>query len=200
MAIVKGPLMSLDARGQVGKSVVFIGWKGIKTLRQHVVPANPNTDPQKAQRGIMRFLVALWKTLPAASKIAWNYWSAFESRAMSGFNAFTSSGVVQAKVALTKGMVTDATLTPGDEQVTIAVGFDRINSPGTPATSADLALMFGTDERTLAGSISLVFNDGTSKWDGVATPLTNDVEYAFRVIDNDQNQYVSGLFYATPTA
>lgn len=46
MAKVTGPLMSLDARGKVGNALVFIGWKGIKSVRQWLKPANPQSTGQ----------------------------------------------------------------------------------------------------------------------------------------------------------
>jgi len=46
MAILTGPLMSLDARGKLANALVFIGWKGIKTVRQWVKPANPQSINQ----------------------------------------------------------------------------------------------------------------------------------------------------------
>jgi len=46
MAKLTGPLFSLDARGKLGKSLVFIGWKGIKTVRQWLKPANPKSANQ----------------------------------------------------------------------------------------------------------------------------------------------------------
>jgi hypothetical protein len=46
MAKVTGPLMSLDARGKLGSVLVFIGWKGIKTVRQWLKPANPKSASQ----------------------------------------------------------------------------------------------------------------------------------------------------------
>ena len=53
MAKVTGPLMSLDARGAVGKALVFIGWKGIKSVRQWLKPANP----QSANQGDVRLAI-----------------------------------------------------------------------------------------------------------------------------------------------
>ena len=46
MAKVSGPLFSLDARGKLGKALVYIGWKGIKTVRQWLKPANPKSADQ----------------------------------------------------------------------------------------------------------------------------------------------------------
>ena len=46
MAKVTGPLMSMDARGAIGKAIVFMGWKGIKDARMWLKPANPQSTGQ----------------------------------------------------------------------------------------------------------------------------------------------------------
>ena len=46
MAKLTGPLFSLDARGKLGSALVFIGWKGIKTVRQWLKPAKPQSAGQ----------------------------------------------------------------------------------------------------------------------------------------------------------
>jgi hypothetical protein len=46
MAKVYGPLHSDDARGKLANALVFLGWKGIKTVRQWLKPANPKTPDQ----------------------------------------------------------------------------------------------------------------------------------------------------------
>ncbi len=53
MAILTGPLMSLDARGKFGGSIVYMGWKGIKSARQLVTPANPQSIAQGDSRLVM---------------------------------------------------------------------------------------------------------------------------------------------------
>lgn len=53
MAKVYGPLHSDDARGALGKAIVFLGWKGIKTCRQWLIPANP----QSAGQGNIRTII-----------------------------------------------------------------------------------------------------------------------------------------------
>lgn len=53
MAKVTGPLFSLDARGKLGSALVFIGWKGIKSVRQWLKPANP----QSAGQGDVRLVL-----------------------------------------------------------------------------------------------------------------------------------------------
>jgi len=53
MAKLKAPLMSLGASGQLGKSLVFFGWKGLNVVREYVIPSNPKTTLQTTQRGYL---------------------------------------------------------------------------------------------------------------------------------------------------
>ena len=53
MAKVFGPLHSDDARGKLASSMVFMGWKGIKTVRGYVTPANPQTAAQGNVRTVI---------------------------------------------------------------------------------------------------------------------------------------------------
>lgn len=54
MAKVSGPLMSMDARGKFGGTLVFSGWKGRPTVRQLVLPTNPQSANQQAARNAVR--------------------------------------------------------------------------------------------------------------------------------------------------
>jgi len=92
MAVVKAPLLSLGASGQLGKALVFGTWKGLKTVRQHVEPANPNTADQQTQRALVTQGVNAWKNYftGAEGRAAWNRSALNDSRAMSGFNKFMS--------------------------------------------------------------------------------------------------------------
>ena len=51
MAKVTAPLLSLGARGTIGKAQTYSVWKGIPYVRQRVVPANPKSAGQVATRG-----------------------------------------------------------------------------------------------------------------------------------------------------
>ncbi len=53
MAIVFGPLHSDDARGKLASALVFLGWKGKKTVRAYVTPANPQSVGQGNIRTII---------------------------------------------------------------------------------------------------------------------------------------------------
>ena len=60
MARTVGPLMSLEASGQVAKTIVFSKWKGRPYVRQLVTPSNPNSVLQVSTRAMMKFLSQRW--------------------------------------------------------------------------------------------------------------------------------------------
>lgn len=93
MAKLTAPLFSFSARGQLAKSLVYSGWKGINTARSYVVPANPNSSGQQTQRGYFGDAVDLWHTLGLTDDdvTAWNRYSGTLPRPQSGFNAFVAS-------------------------------------------------------------------------------------------------------------
>jgi len=95
MAKLKGPLLSMDARGQIGKSLVFMGWKGLKTVRSHVVPANPNTGAQSTQRGVMTTVVAAWHAITRNDMdlAGLNLAASLMVKTMSGFNYFCKAAI-----------------------------------------------------------------------------------------------------------
>jgi len=95
MAKTQAPFLSLGARGQLAKTVVAASWKGIKTMRQYVVPANPRTSAQVAHREDFADSVALWKSfITAANDVAaWNRVALQSGKPQSGFNCFASSNL-----------------------------------------------------------------------------------------------------------
>lgn len=53
MAKVTGPLMSMDASGKFGGTLVYGKWKGRPTVRQLVIPSNPQSTDQVAARNMV---------------------------------------------------------------------------------------------------------------------------------------------------
>lgn len=54
MAKVSGPLMSMDASGGFGGTLVFTKWKGRPVVRQLVTPSNPQSADQTIARNAVR--------------------------------------------------------------------------------------------------------------------------------------------------
>lgn len=103
MAIVRSPLFSMSASGQLGKSLVYMTWKGIDDVRQYVIPSNPKSPGQVLQRGYFITAVALWHSTAfnAADKAAFNLWASLAAWPRSGFNQFVDSVVTGLRLAHT---------------------------------------------------------------------------------------------------
>jgi hypothetical protein len=88
----KSPLFS-DIRNKLGENVVFSMWKGRPYMREYVIPANPQTDAQTANRLHMAAIVLLYQTNikgTAVNKAAWNVEAL--PKVISGYNIFTEYG------------------------------------------------------------------------------------------------------------
>jgi hypothetical protein len=138
MATVKGPLFSLDARGQIGGAVVFGYWKGRNYVRRHAIPANPKSDPQMGMRAMMKFLSQIWATRSEAQQADWEDLAAQTS--VSPFNAFVGHNMTRWRNALGPTMLYPATeddteataptlvATAGTRQITLTVGLTTMNA------------------------------------------------------------------------
>lgn len=95
MAIIQAPFLSLGAKGQVAKTLVASTWKGVKTMRHYVKPANPRSTKQTAQRELFANVVGFWHTVSTDEKTstAWNRLALVSGKPQSGFNAFSSNQV-----------------------------------------------------------------------------------------------------------
>lgn len=199
MAKVTAPLMSLDARGQFAKTMVFIGWKGIRTVRQFVIPANPNTAAQQAQRTLMAAAVATWKILGAVAKDAWNSWAPYESKPMSGFNSQTKAAIAFQKASPDAALSNEISLTPGDTILTATCILTKISNQAPVPSATGFELLYGTDARNLSFSESLVWNAGTTVYDFDLSGLVNDTQYYGRIQRTSGPMQTSGLLTFTPS-
>ena len=87
----KSPIFS-DIRNAIGDNVVFSMWKGRPYFRSYVIPANPRTKAQQANRDVLKKLVKRWQEIidTDAKKGAWNK-KALE-QLISGYNLFIKEG------------------------------------------------------------------------------------------------------------
>lgn len=93
--------------GKLG-GMIGSNWKGINTLREYKIPANPQSVAQTAQRTKFAVVVALAQALLGTLIVT--FWNPFAVK-MSGFNAFiksvfpnvTSAGLVTADCKVTSG-------------------------------------------------------------------------------------------------
>ena len=108
MAKITGPLLSLGARGQIGKSQVYAQWRGVPYARQLTTPRNPNSAEQQKTRGVFGALMQLWKLLDTDAVAPWAAW--IKGKPMTTRNAFA-----HANVGAMRGQTdrTDFTASPG---------------------------------------------------------------------------------------
>lgn len=168
MAKVKGPLFSLDARGKIADTLVYLGWKGLKTVRQYVIPANPNTTAQQTQRGYFSDAIDAWQEAEFSSDdvTAWNLLAQARKAVASGFNMFVQA-FVNAKVS-------------GNAFTVLSnVSVDSITATGatiTASISADKTtkIYYGTSITNMAETDDLTFSvdEATVTLSGLSSTTT----------------------------
>lgn len=112
MAKTRAPLFSMEARNQIGKQLVYFPWKGIDSVRSYVVPANPRTAGQVAQRNKMSLVVEQIQALRVHADIpfldadysAYRGLAAVYATPMTWFNAITKS-VIESLLAGKKPLI-----------------------------------------------------------------------------------------------
>lgn len=131
MSKTTGPLMSFDASGQIAQTLVYSEWRGVKYVRRHVIPSNPQTTDQTETRDTFKWLNTLWTFFPSDITTAWNAFA--KGRPLTGRNALVKENlsVLRSKADLAdfvfspsvaSGPIADAVaITPGSEQLTVAV-------------------------------------------------------------------------------
>jgi hypothetical protein len=142
MAKVWGPIHSDDARGKLANATVFIGWRGLKTVRQYKKPANPRTENQVAWRGVFTDSVAKYHTLNTFDVAAWVEYA--RGMAQSGFNSFVQMFLEAKSKNLTPVVISVSSITPRSDQCQIVINTDE---------SCKILLKYGTKKGTYTGSV-----------------------------------------------
>lgn len=91
MAKTTAPLLSFNAKGQIGKTMVNSSWRGVKYARAYVVPANPNTLAQQGVRKLFAYLREMWKIAPPAISVSWDAFA--RGRPFTGMNKWVGENV-----------------------------------------------------------------------------------------------------------
>jgi len=151
--------------GKVG-NVVGGKWKATNYMRSWVIPANPNSARQQAQRGSMGRIVLIAQGI--LSTVLQTYWDPFQSK-MSGYNAFVKQNIKKlssptfllgANLEISKGSLTSvpavtATYTTGTG-VIAATWSDNSGSGNALGTDAYVMVVFKTDGTILGVQESTV--------------------------------------------
>lgn len=143
--------------GKVGGTIAAM-WKGINYLKAYVIPANPNSVAQQAQRTKFKTVIALAQNLiPTLISTFWNPFAV----GMSGFNAFvknvfpnvSSTGLIQVGCQVAKGTLENvgtltAVYTTGTGNLNIAWN-DVISGNGELTDNINFLAIKSTDNSIL---------------------------------------------------
>jgi hypothetical protein len=66
-----GPLFSLDARGQIGKTLIYAKHGDTNYAKAYNVPTNPRSTAQTLQRTLVRAITRQWASLSALTQASW---------------------------------------------------------------------------------------------------------------------------------
>ncbi len=194
MAKVTGPLFSVDARGKVADTLVFMGWRGLKTVRRWLKPANPRTVAQVTTRNYFSTAVSLHQNLSGLDKAALR--TAASGQPYSGFNLWV--GWVKSALDAGKSWVTisNVTASPGSSgsgQCTIAGSCSE--------TVIELVIRYGRTTSLLDGEVTVTTGAGTFTKN--LTGLLPSETYYFKVqlADPDGQRGETGIYsFVSPAA
>lgn len=91
------PLLSFDARGQLGKTLVYSRWKGRPYTRRYVIPSNPRSEEQTKTRTVFATLSRIWSYLPGGSVDAWQLYA--DNSNITARNGFAKLNLSQLRTA-----------------------------------------------------------------------------------------------------
>lgn len=157
MSKLRAPLFSFRASGQIAKSLVYFGWKGLNLVRSYVVPSNPQTDPQVAHRAFLTAAVAMIHTaqarasnaLTSADQVAYAALASLNKTPRTWFNEAVKFWVNVAVALKTSCVYSNIKVDAA------AVGAITINGKFNEETPSDLAdgkLWFGSSKTNLIHS------------------------------------------------
>lgn len=193
MAKTTAPLFGFGAAGSVGESITFSQWRGVRYAKRYTKPSNPRTTGQQVTRDIFATLNTMWKLAPAGMVDAWTAFA--KGRSFVNRNAFIGQNVksLRGNGAPTSmadfiaspgvgGAAPPTTIlaTPGDTELSIAVGLPSVPAGWTIKASSAVAFIDQSPDEPFASA--LVFaTDTVSPADLVIPGLTNDELYVFAV-------------------
>lgn len=197
MVKVNGPVMSLDASGSLGGTIVYAKWKGRNYVRTLVTPSNPRSGSQTGFRAMFKFLSQSWANLSAGDQATWE--ALADQRVISPFNAYVSYNQDRWRNFLAPGSAFPVTgggslpaigtlsATAGVRQITLAAAADGSSSTSDGVIIfRDLTTSFTP---AISNAIAMIrYAAGNGSWTYVDTPLEPDEYfYNFMSFTDDGN-------------
>ena len=175
MAKLKAPLFSFSASGQLAKSLVYFPWKGLRVVREHVVPANPRSSGQTTQRAFMTAAVDEFHTAlySAIDVVAWALLGTLRATPRTGFNEMVKAHIDEGILGNTWEPIHDVVVS-----AVVAAGF-QVNLFKVSLGNAP-TIRYGTRKTFLPNTAPFVDQTGDD-WEVTLAALAADTVYYFSV-------------------
>lgn len=180
MAKTTAPLLSMEASGQIGNTLVSSKWKGRAYMRRYVVPANPNTAEQQLTRNTFKWLNNVWKFFPGSAVAGWQLYA--DTSRITDRNGFIklNNGPLRTETDLTNivispsaksGLIAAAVVaTPAAGQITVDLTAPTLPS-GWAVTEAFAACIRQQNPQSDAYYEVVAGSDNAAPWSVVLTGL-----------------------------
>jgi len=203
VAKLKAPLLSLGASGAIGKALVYFPWKGLDVVREYVVPANPKSDLQLAQRALLTAGVAEIHRVQAvvplpfveADMMAYALYGSTEPTPRTWFNQALSRWIIAEVNSEHAQIFGDSEFT---DVVTTQITLELINytNPAEPGF-----MHYGTSKTSMPSKVAC---DGAANvHTAVMTGFTKGVKYFFQFrptkVTDDKYVCRSGIYHHVST-
>jgi len=187
MAKPTAPLLSFGASGQIGKSLVFSKWRGQPYARRHVIPGNPQTAEQSLTRDTFSWLQAVWKQAPTLFQDPWASYA--NGKVLTDRNAFTKFNLPNLRDAADTALMVASpgslgglppatfTVTPGNDQLTLACTAPAVLPVGWSVYAAEFALIASQEPGVGTSYQITCMEDLASAYSQVFTGLANAALY-----------------------
>jgi hypothetical protein len=159
MSKVNAPLLSFSATGQLAKAMVFFPWKGLNVVRKYIVPSNPDTALQQAQRALMKAAVDDFHAVEwtAEDLAALRVWAGVQPRVMTGPNIYVSEHIATELIPEIWDNAPDLRVVPG--------ALSSLDVSHAAANLGDWAAHAGTSKFFFPELGNMTFNVGLSRWE-----------------------------------
>jgi len=187
MATITGPLVSLRARGTIGKTATFSSWRGVGYVRTRVVPANPRTTNQVSQRTLFSWLMSAWKQGASQLQESWTFFA--KGMPFTDRNAWAKQNVLAIGYAATDNLAlvfssgaggglppASATFTAGANSITIVPTIPAVPN-GWSLMTAYAAVMLKENPQVLPATPIIGGDNAVSPYHIVFSGLTTAAEY-----------------------
>lgn len=206
MAKLKAPLFSFGASQQIGKALVYFGWKGLDVVREYVVPSNPQTTAQTTHRAYLTAVVAAIhaaqalgaQPLTQADITAYAALASTNPTPRTWFNEVCKRWIDQRVAGLRSVIYRSCINTEEDGQ--LSVDYYCTEDGANEVTAGDF--WYGTSKTAMINSQAGV-DQGAGRFSATIAGLTNGTKYYVQFRPTAHADFVgvrSGIYYGTPSA